>query len=134
MLASGVVSWRSAKQTLTATSTIEVVLVYCFETTSHGVRLRSVIFGLKVVDSILRPLKMYCGNFATIFMAKNKKYGSRSKHIDNKYLAAKEYVKENKVTIKHVSTKLIIVDPLTKDMPPKNFKDHVVHMILGSMM
>jgi hypothetical protein len=134
MLASGAVSWRSAKQTLTATSTMEAEFVSCFEATSHGVWLKSFISGLRVVDSISKPLKMYCDNSAAVFMAKNNKSGSRSKHIDIKYLAVRERVKENKVVIEHVSTELMIVDPLTKGMPPKNFKDHVVQMGLGSMM
>ena len=67
-------------------------------------------------------------------MAKNNKSESRCKHIDIKYLAIRECVKEKKVVIKHVSTELMIVDPLTKGMPPKNFKDHVVRMGLDSMM
>ena len=37
MLASGAVSWRSMKQTLTATSTMEAKFVSYFEATSHGV-------------------------------------------------------------------------------------------------
>ncbi|XP_060673295.1 secreted RxLR effector protein 161-like [Ziziphus jujuba] len=58
MLASGTVSWRSAKQTLTATSTMEVEFLSCFEATSHGVWLKSFISGLQVVDSISRPLRL----------------------------------------------------------------------------
>ena len=73
MLASGAVSWRSAKQTLTATSTMEAEFVSCFEATSHGVWLKSFISSLKVVDSISRPLKMYCDNCVAVFMAKNNK-------------------------------------------------------------
>ena len=37
MLASGDVSWRSTKQTLTATFTMEVEFIFCFEATSHGI-------------------------------------------------------------------------------------------------
>jgi hypothetical protein len=37
LMAGGAVSWRSAKQTLTATSTMEAEFVSCFEATSHGV-------------------------------------------------------------------------------------------------
>ena len=37
MFAGGAVSWRSAKQTLTATSTMEAKFVSYFEVTSHGV-------------------------------------------------------------------------------------------------
>ena len=36
-LADGAVSWRSAKQNLTATSTMEVEFVSCFEASLHGV-------------------------------------------------------------------------------------------------
>ncbi|KAL4342439.1 hypothetical protein GQ457_08G014610 [Hibiscus cannabinus] len=37
MFASGAISWRSIKQTLTATSTMEAEFVSCFEATSHGI-------------------------------------------------------------------------------------------------
>ena len=47
-----------------------------FEATLHGVWLKSFIFGLRVVDSISRLLKIYCNNSATIFMAKNNKSSS----------------------------------------------------------
>jgi len=125
---------EKCKETLTVTSTMEAEFVSCFEATSHGVWLKNFISGLKVVDSILRPLKIYCDNSVAVFMAKNNKSGSRSKHIDIKYLVVRERVKENKVVIEDVSTELMIADPLTKGIPPKNFKDHVVRMGLGSTM
>ncbi|XP_074266373.1 secreted RxLR effector protein 161-like [Silene latifolia] len=113
MLADGAMSWRSVKQTLTATSTMEAEFVSCFEATSHGVWLKSFISGLRVIDSICRLLRMYCDNSVVVFMAKNNKSGSRTKHI---------------------STELMIADPLTKGMPIKTFKDHIVRMGLGSIM
>ena len=134
MLAGGAVSWRSAKQTLTATSTMEAEFVSCFEATSHSVWMKSFISGLRVMDSISRPLRIYCDNSAAVFMAKNNKSGSRSKHIDIKYLAIRERVKDNIVVIEHISTELMIADPLTKGMPPLKFKDHVDRMGLGSFM
>ena len=66
------------------------------------------------MDSISKPLRTYCDNSAAIFMAKNNKSGSRNKHIDSKYLAVRECVKEKKVFIEHVSIELMIADPLTK--------------------
>ena len=133
-LTNGVVSWRSAKQTLTATSIMEAEFISCFEASSHSVWLKSFIYELRIVDSIFRPLKLYNDNPAAVFMAKNNKSGSRSKHIDIKYLAIRECVKELKVVIEHISTELMIADPLTKGMPPKYFKDHIVQMGLGSTM
>ena len=125
---SGTVSWRSAKQTLTTTSTIEDEFISCFEAISHGVWMKSFIFELRIMDSISRPLTMYCDNSVAVFMAKNNKSDSRSKHIDIKYLAIREHVSEKKVVIEHISTELMIADPLIKDMPLLRFKDHVVRM------
>ena len=75
---------------------------------------------------------MYCDNSTIVFMAKNNKSGSRSKHNDIKYLAIRERVKENKVVIQHINSEYMIVDSLTKGMPLKKFKVHVVQMGLGS--
>ncbi|KAK9042885.1 hypothetical protein V6N11_071239 [Hibiscus sabdariffa] len=77
---------------------MEAEFVSCFEATSHGVWLKSFISGLRLVNSISRPLKIHCDNLAVVFMAKNNKSESRSKHIDIKYLAIRERVKEKKVT------------------------------------
>ena len=70
------------KKTLTPTFTMEAEFVSCFEASSHGVWLKSFMYGLRIVDSISRPLKLYCDNSTTVFIAKNKKSGSQSKHID----------------------------------------------------
>ncbi|XP_031387190.1 secreted RxLR effector protein 161-like [Punica granatum] len=76
MMASGAISWRSSKQTLTATSTTKVEFVACFKATSHGVWLKSFISGLRIVDSIARPLKIYYDNSAAVQLAKNYRSGS----------------------------------------------------------
>ena len=75
-LTDGAVSWRSAKQTLTATSAMKAEFVSCFEASYHGVWLKSFISRLRIVDSISMPLKLYCDNSAAVFMAKNNKSGS----------------------------------------------------------
>ena len=73
MFFGGVVSWRSVKQTLIATSTMEAEFVSCFETTSHGVWMKSFISRLRIVDSISRPLKIFYDNLATVFWLKTTK-------------------------------------------------------------
>ena len=57
MMDGGAISWRSVKKMLTITSIMEAEFVSCFEATSHGVWLKSFIFGLKIVDTISRPLR-----------------------------------------------------------------------------
>ncbi|KAL0386874.1 UNVERIFIED_CONTAM: hypothetical protein Sradi_2569200 [Sesamum radiatum] len=125
---------EDCKQTLIATSIMEAEFVFCFEGTSRGVWLKSFIFGLRIMDSIYKPLRIYSGNSAAVFMAKNNKSRSRSKHIYIKYLAIRERVKEGKVVIEHISTELMLTDLLANGMPPKNFKDHVARMGIDPMM
>ena len=57
---------------------MEVEFVSCFEAISHGVWMNSFIFGLRIVDSISRPLKLFCDNSAAIFLAKSNKSGANT--------------------------------------------------------
>ena len=43
MLAGGAVSWRSAKQTLTTSSTMAAEFVACYEASNHGIWLRNFV-------------------------------------------------------------------------------------------
>ena len=72
---------------------MEAKFASCFEATSHGVWLKSFMSRLSIVDYVSRPLRLYCDNLADVFMAKNSKSGSQSKHIDINYLAIRERVK-----------------------------------------
>ena len=90
--------------------------------------LRNFISGLGIVDSIARPLKMYCDNSATIFFSKNDKYSTGAKHMELKYFAVKEEVQKQRVSIEHISTNLMIVDLLTTRLSPKTFIKHVDNM------
>ena len=96
--------------------------------------LKNFIAGLRIVDSISRTLRIYCDNSTATFITKNNKSGSRSKHINIKYLAIRERVKDKKMVIEHVSTELMIADPLTKGMPLFRFKDHVEKRGLDSIV
>ena len=82
------------------------------------------ISGLEIVNFISKLLRIYCDNSATVFFSKNDKYSNSVKHMELKYLTIKEEV-QKQVSIKYISTQLMIVDPLTKGLPPKTFKEHV---------
>ena len=61
-LAGGAISWKSVKQSVIAASTMEAEFVACFDATVQANWLRNFISGLGVVDSISKPLKIYCDN------------------------------------------------------------------------
>ena len=79
-------------------------------------------------------MRIFFDNSAVVFMAKNNKSRIRSKLIDIKYLAIRKRAKDKKVIIEIISIELMIVDPLTKGMPPFKFKDHVERMRLDSTL
>lgn len=128
LLAGGVVSWKSTKQSVVAASTMEAEFVACFEATIQANWLRNFISGLRIVDSIDRPLKLYCVNSAAVFFSKNDKYSKGAKHMELMYFSVKEEVQKQRVLIEHISTNLMIADPLTKGLPPKTFIEHVESM------
>ena len=119
---------KSIKQTLIASSTMEAEFIACYEASNQGIWLCNFITRLKIVDEIERPLKINCDNKATELYAKNNRSSSKSKHIDIKFLVVKERVQNLQVSIEHCSTNLMIVDPLTKGLPPKVFHEHVTRM------
>ena len=86
MMAEGAISWKSVKQTLTASSTMEVDYVACYEATCHVLWLCNFISALEVVHSISRPLKLFCDNLVVVLFSRNTMSTSRSKHIDVKFL------------------------------------------------
>ena len=89
-------------------------------------RIPHIIYGVRIFESTSKPLRLYCDNSTAVLIAKNNKSGSQRKHIDIKYLAERERVKDKKVVIEYVSTDVLLDNPLTKGMPPQKFKDHVV--------
>ena len=133
MMAGGAVSWKSVKQTLTASSTMEAEYMACYEATCQAVWLRNFISALGVVDSISRPLKLYCDNSAAVSFSKNARSTSRSKHIDIKYYFVKEKVAEALIAIEYTPTTSMLADPLTKGLPICVFAKHVTRMgLLGA--
>ncbi|CAL1377112.1 unnamed protein product [Linum trigynum] len=125
-------SWKSAKHSVIATSTMEAEFIACYEATNHGLWLRNFISRLGIVDTIAKPLKIYCDNSAAVFFSKNDKYSKGAKHMEVKYYVVKEEVQKQRVSIEHISTQLVIANPLTKGLPPKTFTEHVERMgIIG---
>jgi hypothetical protein len=61
-LAGGAISWKSCKQTVITSSTMYVEFVACYEAIGLVNWLKKFIPGLKMVDDISRPLKLYCDN------------------------------------------------------------------------
>ena len=128
LLADGAISWKSGKQSVIATSTMEAEFVACFEATIQSKWLRNFIGGLGIVDTIAKPMRIHCDNSAAVFFSRNDRYTKGAKHMDIKYLSVKEEVQNQGVQIVHIGTKEMVADPLTKGLTPKIFIGHVGNM------
>ena len=103
-LAGGAISWKSSKQTVTTSSTMYAEFVACYETTGQVNWLKKFISGLKVVDDIKRPLKLYCDNNPAVQYAHNNRSCGAAKHIDIKYYVVKDKVRDQMISLEHIST------------------------------
>ena len=81
-----------------------------------------------MVDSIEKPLKMYCDNEPAVFYAHNKKSSGAVKHIDIKFYVIKEQIQDHTISLEYMSTKKMLADLLTKGLPPSVFREHLAGM------
>ena len=107
---------------------MEVEFVACFEVIVHGLWLWNFIARLEIINNIPKSMKICYDNSTTIFFSKNDKYSKGAKHMEVKYFALKEQLLKQRVSIKHISTNLMIANPLTKGLSPKTFNEHVKRM------
>ena len=128
MMAGGAVSWKSVKQTLTATSTMEAEYVACYEATCQAMWLKKLIFSFHIVESISKPLVIYCDNTAAVHFSQNNRSATLSKHFDIKFLFVREKVREFQTRIEYTATRHMLADPLTKGLPIGVYQRHVTHM------
>jgi hypothetical protein len=91
-LAGGAISWSSSKQTVMTSSTMYAEFVACCEALGQAMWLKKFVFSLRVVDSIERPLKLYCDNEPALLYAHNNKKTKAVKHINIMFHVVKEKI------------------------------------------
>ena len=85
------------------------------------------------MDSIERPLKLFCDNKLALLYSNINKSSMKSKHINIKFLVVKERVQSGQVSIKHIRRNSMVADLLTKGLSPKIFHEHIAHMDVVSL-
>ena len=110
-----------------------VEFVACYEASNHGIWLQNFVTRLRILDGMERPLNLFCDNKSTVLYSNNNRSSTKSKFIDIKFLVVKEKVQSGLISIEHIGTNSMIVDPLTKGLPPKVFHEHTTHMGVVSL-
>jgi hypothetical protein len=102
-----------------ASSTMTAEFIACFEVSNHGIWLRNFVTGLRIMDTIKLPLKLYYDNSSAVLYSNNNRSSSKFKHIDIKFIAVKERVQSGLISIEHIGTASMLAYPLTKGLIPK---------------
>jgi hypothetical protein len=104
--------------------------VATYEATGQAIWIKKFVPGLRVVDSIERQLRIYCDNEPAVFFSHNNKSSGSSKYIDIKYYIVKENILDHTIEVEHIRTYQMLVDLLTKGLPPSLFSKHAADMRL----
>jgi hypothetical protein len=90
-----------SKGTSVTSSTMHAEFVATYEATWQAMWTKKFVPGLRVVDSIEIPLKIYCDNEPTIFYSYNKSSGV-AKFIDIKCCVVKEKIQDQTIIVEHI--------------------------------
>uniref|UniRef100_A0A2N9FK49 Reverse transcriptase Ty1/copia-type domain-containing protein n=1 Tax=Fagus sylvatica TaxID=28930 RepID=A0A2N9FK49_FAGSY len=127
------ISWRSVKQTISATSSNHSEIIAIHEASRECVWLRSVIqhiqekCGLSSIKD--NPTILYEDNAACITQIRGGYIkGDRTKHISPKFFYTHELQKSGDIDVKQIRSSENLADIFTKSLPTTTFKK-IVHSI-----
>nr|XP_028945125.1 uncharacterized protein LOC114819702 [Malus domestica] len=106
---------------------METEFIGYYTATKQAIWLMNFIMGLKVVDSVEKPITIYCDNKAAIFFSRNNKRSIACRLMDIKYLRVRDEVRKEPINIVHIGTDSMIADPMTKSLLVGVFKKHLIH-------
>ncbi|GJS20522.1 retrotransposon protein, putative, ty1-copia subclass [Tanacetum coccineum] len=114
VLNGGAVDWKSSKQSIFVTSSINDEYIAAFDASKEAVWIRKFIYGLGIVPTIEEPISMYCDNTGAIAIAKDNGVTKGARHFRAKVHYLRETIKLGDVKIEKIDTDDNLVDPFTK--------------------
>ena len=121
MIGIGAVSWSAKKQRVTALSTLEAEYMVMSEAAREAMWMIKL---LRELGANVKFIKMFADNQGAIALTKNPVFHNRSKHIDVQYHFMREKVADGMLQIKFIPSGDMIVDALTKGLPPVEHGGH----------
>ncbi|GJW67451.1 hypothetical protein Tco_0121875 [Tanacetum coccineum] len=115
VLNGGVVDWKSTKQSIFATSSIDAEYITVFYASKEAVWIRKFISGLGVVPTIEEPINMYFDNIGAITIAKDHGVTKGARHFPQKFTNFQKPIRNWVMKrIEKVDTNDNLADPFTK--------------------
>nr|GEZ64692.1 hypothetical protein [Tanacetum cinerariifolium] len=117
----GAVDWKSAKQSVFATSSAEAEYIAAFDSFKEAAWVRKFIYGLGVVSTIEEPISMYCDNTGAIAIANES---GITRHFCAKAYYLREVIEYGDVKIEKVHTNDNLANPFTKALEFLKHSEH----------
>nr|GEZ81999.1 hypothetical protein [Tanacetum cinerariifolium] len=124
ILNGGAVDWKSATQSIFATSFAEAEYVTAFDAAKEAVWVKKFISRLGVASTIEEPISMYCDNNGAIAIANESGITKGARHFCAKVHYLREIIEYGDIKLKKVHTDDNLADPFTKALA---FSKHSKH-------
>ncbi|GJZ83943.1 hypothetical protein Tco_0649116 [Tanacetum coccineum] len=114
VLNEGVVDWKSAKQSIFATSSAEAEYIVAYDVSKEVIWVRKFISGLGVVPTIEESINMYCDNTREIIIANESGITKGARYFRTKVHYLREVIEFGDTNLEKVHTYDNLADPFTK--------------------
>ncbi len=108
------ITWRSTKQELVAQSSAEAEYIALAEAVKEAIWIRKL--QMENLPQANHQIMIYEDNQSAIKLSQNPIHTNRSKHINVRYHATRDYVKKKMVKIEYCPTQEMIADIMTKSL------------------
>ena len=113
-------SWNSKKQEIVAQSTAEAEYVAAAAAANQAIWLRKILKDLGVQQQ--EASEINCDSKSNIAIAENPVQHGKTKHIQVKFHAIREAIKNHEIKLIHCSSEYQVADILTKALPIARFE------------
>ncbi|GKC37688.1 retrotransposon protein, putative, ty1-copia subclass [Tanacetum coccineum] len=124
VLNGGDVDWKSAKQSIFATSSAKAEYIAAYDASKEAIWVRKFIFGLGVVPIIEEPINMYCDNTRAISIAKEFGITKGARHFRAKVHYLHEVIEFGDTKLEKVHTNDTLANSFTKALAFPKHSEH----------
>ncbi|KAH9155528.1 hypothetical protein AeRB84_002517 [Aphanomyces euteiches] len=123
------ISWRSVKQNLVATSSVEAEYISLSSAVSEALYLKQLLVELGVAS---KTVVIHEDNMGVLHLAKNPGHHDRTKHFDVRLHRVRDYVSSKQIGLVHVRSQDQLADGLTKPLKGVMFAKFKKALLVGA--
>lgn len=132
-LCGSAISWKSAKQTCIARSTMEAEFIALDLASLEADWLRSLLADIPLWRKPTPSISMHCDSQSAIRVAKNSVYNGKKRHIRVRHVSVRQFIVNGVISLEYVRTEKNLADPFTKGLSRRQVEDSSSGMGLKPM-